>query len=479
MSSLVAHPDPVPDEYQEDLDKLDQELRDAFNSRGVPYYVQKEFSQDGDYTSLEDLADRWVSETISRDRSPEDCNFKPGIEGYDAKLSARTAMRIMQAVRDAKNWQKSHPKVTILQPKQQGFSDASGSNLLSNVKCDREALEKRCLQVEGYKPPRHKQCALSTLLRQFGALQMGSVGTLEPKHVIPYYPEVSLGEKPKDVPASTTPGETKEIQVRTRPSSRRGIDRYLEHYKNNLLLALQGFAHFPQFDVDGKALDSLYEWFLDEAVSDIPEDQSYLILNGHSKMYEIMDRSMQEGKKLSEAIQGVQTKTMWVSKTIREKIRQDAGGSYRSRSRGSKAGKGGAGGGGSGGGGSAAGGGKARGRGRSRGRGSGGGGSRGSGGGGSGGGGRSRGRGKGSRGKGGGKGAASGAPPPASTGNSWPDYWSKVDTRNVQFCRDYHLHGNCTKGNACPRSHKCPYLTMSGFICNDNHDPSQCPLIGT
>ena len=62
---LIAHPDAVPEPLQEALSKLDQELKDAFNSRGVPYFVQKEFSQDGDYTTLEDLGDRWVSDSIA------------------------------------------------------------------------------------------------------------------------------------------------------------------------------------------------------------------------------------------------------------------------------------------------------------------------------------------------------------------------------------------------------------------------------
>ena len=470
---LIAHPDAVPEPLQEDMLKLDQELKDAFNSRGVPYFVQKEFSQDGDYTTLEDLGDRWVSDSIARTQSPEDCGFKPGSNGFDAKSSGKTAMRFMQAVRDAKNWQQAHPKVSVIDTHKQGFSDANGSNLLSTVKCDRDALEKRCLQAEGFKPARHKQCAHSTLQRQFGALQLGSVGTLEPKHLIPFYPEVSLGEKPKEVPASSTPGETKEIQVRTRPSTRRAIDRYLEQYKFNLLLCLQGFSHFPQFDVDAKDLDSLYEWFLDEAVSDIPDDQVYLILQGHSKMYEIMDRAMQEGKKLSEAIQGIQTKTLWITKTVREKIRS----SNPDRSR-SARGKGTDGGGGYGGGGGG-GGNAARGRGRSRGRGR-----ASSGGGGYGGGsgaarGASRGKGGASRGKGGkgGKGGKNTVPPPAAS--SWPNFWSKLDPRGTQFCRDFHVHGTCTKGQACPRSHKCPYLTMTGHICNQPHDPAQCPLIGT
>ena len=48
---LIAHPEAVPEPLQEALLKLDQDLKDAFNSRGVPYFVQREFSQDGDYTT--------------------------------------------------------------------------------------------------------------------------------------------------------------------------------------------------------------------------------------------------------------------------------------------------------------------------------------------------------------------------------------------------------------------------------------------
>ena len=142
--------------------KLDQDLKAAFNSRGVPYFVQREFSQDGDFTTLEDLADRWVSDSIARAQSPDDCGFKPGISGFDAKSSGKTAMRLMQAVRDAKNWQKAHPKVSVIETHKQGFSDANGPNLLSNVKCDRDALEKRCLMVEGFNLSLHATSSVPT-----------------------------------------------------------------------------------------------------------------------------------------------------------------------------------------------------------------------------------------------------------------------------------------------------------------------------
>ena len=314
-------------------------------------------------------------------------------------------------------------------------------------------LSENACSTRGLAPPRHKQCQHTSLQRQFNLLSKGSVGPLEMKHVIPMYPDSFLGEKPKDVPASSAPGETKEIQVRKQPASRRAFERFCEHYSNNLILALQGFRHFPAFNISMKDLDNHYEWFWDHVVPDVPDSQMDLFCVAHTKMWELVDRSMNQGKTLSEALTFVRTETLWINRFVRERIHRHTSQDTAGRGRGASRGKGG--------------------RGGSRSR-------------------SSRGRGskgsavfsapkglsKGKPQKGGGKAPKGKGAKTSPSSPPWPSEWARKDQRGVPFCRDFLLHGNCQNGQQCPRSHHCPYTTSTGYICNGKHSPHQCPLWG-
>ena len=462
---LVAHPDACPSALEHEVLQLDQDVRDLFNGRAVPYSIQQRFFSGGLYKTMEDLADRWTDEATARSNSAADLGFV----SYPLSWPSVFSMKIMQCVRDAKSHVSNRPHVTVLR------REASGSLSLSNVKCDRAKLEQLCLVNEGFVPDKDDQCAQSTLNKQFANLQEGTVGVLPKKFVIPFYPQDRLGEKPKKVPASSTPGETNEMEVRASPTVKRGIDRYLTQYCNNLILCLQAFKHFSQFNCSAKDLQRHYKWMDDKVYSYIPDSQCHKILEGHDKMWELVDRRMQDGESLLDALCDLRKDTLWIVTDIlspkgSSKGTKDASGSWiagKGRSR------------------------TPRGRGASR----GGGAYRAAGRptwtpkGGKPGGGKGAGRGRGKGGKpGGGKGAARGSGQGAGKGagqggsqgaqGQWPAYWAKADPSQVQFCRDYHLRGSCANGTNCPRSHKCPYLTMSGYICNSNHPPANCPLLG-
>ena len=63
--------------------------------------VQANLAKDG-YTTIEDLADRWNDPAAARAEAPRELEFQAGGNEFDDKLSRFTAMRLHQAVREAK-----------------------------------------------------------------------------------------------------------------------------------------------------------------------------------------------------------------------------------------------------------------------------------------------------------------------------------------------------------------------------------------
>ena len=100
-------------------------------------------ARDG-YTTMEDLACRWTTADLARTQSPTDLKFKDGENGFDQQGSNFTAMRIYQAVLQAKHMFQSGLTSGASAP---GSVGVSRSNL--DALCDRIAMEKDWISQTG------------------------------------------------------------------------------------------------------------------------------------------------------------------------------------------------------------------------------------------------------------------------------------------------------------------------------------------
>ena len=105
-------------------------------------------AEDG-YVTMEDLACRWVSAEKAREEGPKDLQFRDGENGFDKSNSDFSAMRLYQAVVQARS--------LLHSGKASSLSDGltrptTGFNL--DALCDRVALEKDWVNQTGQPKPR-------------------------------------------------------------------------------------------------------------------------------------------------------------------------------------------------------------------------------------------------------------------------------------------------------------------------------------
>ena len=212
-------------------------------------------ARDG-YTTMEDLACRWTTADLARTQSPTDLKFKDGENGFDQQGSNFTAMRVYQAVLQAKNMFQSGLTSGAAAP---GSLGVSRSNL--DALCDRIAMEKDW--ISGTPKPRLEyQGSDAFLKKQFKYCAKGEIGYFAPKHIVSALPEE--GECPtKSHRRFTVDGFEKEEEEEKRPNpqTRRQLERMHTVFRNNLLMCLLAFPQFQQFDLCKSDLDDWYDWF--------------------------------------------------------------------------------------------------------------------------------------------------------------------------------------------------------------------------
>eukprot|EP00971_Amphidinium_carterae_P091450 1810554-Amphidinium_carterae.1 len=71
MANPICPPAAIPDQFQTAVSLLDTDLQALFGSLSVPYHAQCAFAEAG-FRTLADLADRWPSKAVARERAPTD-----------------------------------------------------------------------------------------------------------------------------------------------------------------------------------------------------------------------------------------------------------------------------------------------------------------------------------------------------------------------------------------------------------------------
>ena len=98
----VRPPKEIPAALKEKVDTLHNSVQVLFVSKQIPWIIQAKMAEDG-YVTMEDLACRWVSAEKAREEGPKDLQFRDGENGFDKSNSDFSAMRLYQAVVQARS----------------------------------------------------------------------------------------------------------------------------------------------------------------------------------------------------------------------------------------------------------------------------------------------------------------------------------------------------------------------------------------
>ena len=192
---------------------------------------------------------RWTTADLAPTQSPTDLKFKDGENGFDQQGSNFTAMRMYQAVMQAKHMFQSGLTTGATAP---GPVGSLRSNL--GALCDRVAMEKDWITQTGPKPRLEYQGSDTFLKKQFKYCSKGEIGYFAPKHIVSALPE--QGERPtKSHRKFTVDGFEKEEEEEERPNpqTRRQLERMHTVFRNNLLMCMLAFPQFQQFDLDERS----------------------------------------------------------------------------------------------------------------------------------------------------------------------------------------------------------------------------------
>ena len=447
---LLRAPATVPSDLAPDVERLHSALRTLMDNKGLPYLIQAAIAKKG-YTTCEDVADLYDSPEKAREFGPAEWGFasvtppaEGPAEGWTKDETRFAALKLFQTVRQL-HLQRQTPFPTN-SGTPSGSVPRSATSLLVDATCDRGSCEEAMAAITKLgKPSLQHQASDFALKKQFGFCSKGSIGNLQVKHLIPYFPE-------EDEKGKTKKGRTQDEdeEVREWPRQQRTVERWFLIFRTNLFMCMAMFPQHKQFNASWQDLEAFYTWLQGPEIgAKRPPPSPGILLAAERKAWALIEQHLHGGMHLKEALLEVRNSTLFWQREIYERCYQEnssgKGPSWiRDRSR-TPVGKGPKG---------------TKGKGKSKGKGK-----------------------KGSKSNdSSGPRPPRGAPNPAapsSSGGQWPANWSKKDPRGTEFCQKYHLHNNCQ--GSCGRSHHCPVMRAGdSYVCNAPprvHKPANCPML--
>ena len=245
-----------------DVGKLSRPLSVLLVSKQIPWIIQGEMGRQG-YTTVGDLADRWNSPEEARLNGPRDLDFEEGQHGFTARITEFTAMRLLQAVRTARQMTTTPGGHQVAGLQSRGMA-SMGSTLEATM--DRRSLEEAYMKTFAQNRPKLEHQGSDALLkRQCRFVNRGELGFIQVKHIVSALPEE--GERPtKTSKRFTLDGfeGTEEEEIRANPTARRQLERMHMVFRTTLLMCIASSPQFSNLAVTKQDLDDWYEWFYGE-----------------------------------------------------------------------------------------------------------------------------------------------------------------------------------------------------------------------
>ena len=459
----TSAPDPIPAAYQAGVNLLAPDCHQVLNQSMVPYFIQAAIATDG-YTTLRDLADRWVTKESCRTDSARDYGFRDGDNGYNTASSLRASIRLAQAAGQAKVTCENLDKHLGLDK----GSDAS----VTLVAGQRSQLESHYVTRTGCpKPTLAQQGSDHYLGLQYKACSKGEIGFFTNKQIISQLPEradLTSTRKKRRTDKDGVPHEYDE-EERQDPTSMESWKKQMTVFQNSLLMCTLAFPQYAKIQITKKHLDDFYDFIYGEEIATRkPAPSLQVLMIAERNAWREIALKLHSDTPLADALtEMTKVNGFWI-REVYERLHHTAapgaatwgwdsythppspyrgtrGGKDRNREgKGSKSGK------------------ESKGsktwmkdsysaaHGADK----------------------SAGKAKDKGGKGkpdkGSKGKSKGS----TEWKPWPKNWAAEDTHGKQYCRRHHLYGDCA--GQCGRSHQCPVYKPDWTPCNGSHVPTRC-----
>lgn len=422
---------PTPEEEQA-YSTLDRELKTLLASSKVPYFIWGKLATAG-YTSIQDFADRWDDKKDVKANAPTDMDFGEGANGFDKESSMLASIRLGHALSEAQE------RVKVRSRALAGHASAPMSARAIVEAVDRRNMEQsyKANSNNGRVPPLENQVSDTGLGSQFKYVQNGQLGYMSIKQLVPFLPDPSLHvirETMKNSNGDGTSTETVE-EALLEPTTWEAVRKVWVLFRTNLSMCLDSNPQHTHLQLTHNELDDFYT-FLEgpEIAKKSPAPSAKTLLEAERAAWRKIATKVHSDLSASQALKEVRADSLFWQREIYDKCRIENPKGWKGY----------------------------------------------------------KGSGKtymrpepytthkgGKKGKYKGKSASPDLRDPGQVSiidRSFADgSWSKYAPDWREYCIKYQK-GTCQAGSQCSRSHNCPKLLATGWICNRNdHRAVDCP----
>ena len=313
----VRPPKEIPAALKEKVDTLHNSVQVLFVSKQIPWIIQAKMAEDG-YVTMEDLACRWVSAEKAREEGPKDLQFRDGENGFDKSNSDFSAMRLYQAVVQARS--------LLHSGKASSLSDGvtrptTGFNL--DALCDRVALEKDWVNQTGQPKPRWNTREVTASSRNNSVI-VPKVRSAILLLSISSQPSRRRGSgQPRVTVSSQWMALKKRRRKRKEPILKPGANwsACTWVFRNNLLMCTLAFPQFQQFDITKSDLDEWYDWFYGPSIAGRrPPPSEFTLLWSERNAWRQIYQLMADGSTLKTAMKTIKEDQLFWTREVYERV---------------------------------------------------------------------------------------------------------------------------------------------------------------
>eukprot|EP00971_Amphidinium_carterae_P220993 4387540-Amphidinium_carterae.1 len=314
----ASPPEPPTEEEALAHRDLDEDVQATMRNYRVPYVVWGMLARDG-YTTLLDVADRWISKLDCREKAGKDYGIQNGENGFDAKTAQRAIIRLAQATEEARMRVTKRSKI-LAEP----ASAAAAKAILETM--SRHGLEDAyAARNGGIKPPLQDQGSDTLLGHLFKAVQGGHLPFIEAKQVVPYLPDADLGvlklrTRSTNLESMVREETSEELEL---PRSFEGVRRLWTVWKTSLQMVLDSQPQQTLLAVPHDQLDSLYR-FIDgpRLARKQPQPTAMVMLLAERAAWREIVILLHGGKTLSNALECMEKDALFWQQHVYSKDNQ-------------------------------------------------------------------------------------------------------------------------------------------------------------
>lgn len=237
------------------MEGVDKEATTIMLNAGIPWWCMGRMVADG-YTTLLDLADRWVTKESCREKCADDMEVKDGQNGFHAAVASRTIVRMAQAVQVAKSRVQRRNSLSVLP-----MTDTVARQVIEAV--SREALEDAfSATAGGRKPPLKDQGNDTFLGKLFHSAQNGALAAelCDNRHVVPHLPDPDAQLHRKEVTSHLAGHVEREERTESEdPGSREALSRIWAIKRITLSMAVDSQPQHSNIQLSHEAWEKFYE----------------------------------------------------------------------------------------------------------------------------------------------------------------------------------------------------------------------------